>query len=79
MPVLIIVEKRKFDVSDKEVTAESSTILGHNGEVIEKVLDLKSMSPRLQVCYELLQTETNYVGILHTIITVRVQMYCLRI
>ncbi|XP_064455687.1 protein ECT2-like [Ornithodoros turicata] len=31
--------------------------------------DLTQMSKRQQVCWELLQTETNYVAILHTIIT----------
>lgn len=33
----------------------------------------KLMSPRQQVFMELLQTESNYVGILHTIVTVRQQ------
>lgn len=31
----------------------------------------KLLSPRQQVFMELLQTESNYVGILHTIVTVR--------
>lgn len=35
----------------------------------------KLMSPRQQVFMELLQTESNYVGILHTIVTVR--LYCI--
>lgn len=30
------------------------------------------MSPRQQVFMELLQTESNYVGILHTIVTVSI-------
>ena len=29
------------------------------------------MSPRQQVFHELLQTETNYVKVLHTVVTVR--------
>ncbi|KAF8767592.1 Protein ECT2 like protein [Argiope bruennichi] len=33
-------------------------------------LDMRSLTPRQQVCYELYQTESNYVGILHTIMTV---------
>ncbi|CAN7996016.1 unnamed protein product [Ixodes hexagonus] len=32
-------------------------------------MDLTCMSKRQQVCWELLQTETNYVAILHTILT----------
>lgn len=32
----------------------------------------KHMSPRHQVFMELVQTESNYVGILHTIVTVSV-------
>ncbi|KAF0304718.1 Protein ECT2 [Amphibalanus amphitrite] len=31
--------------------------------------DLRSMSPRQQVFHELLQTETNYVKVLHTVVT----------
>ncbi|KAG8199527.1 hypothetical protein JTE90_009369 [Oedothorax gibbosus] len=34
------------------------------------LIDMRSLSPRQQVCMELCQTENNYVGILHTIITV---------
>lgn len=34
------------------------------------------MSPRQQVFMELLQTESNYVGILHTIVTVRIFYIC---
>ncbi|GIY99693.1 protein ECT2 [Caerostris extrusa] len=33
-------------------------------------LDMRSLTPRQQVCYELYQTESNYVGILQTIMTV---------
>lgn len=33
----------------------------------------KLLSPRQQVFMELLQTESNYVGILHTIVTVSFQ------
>ncbi|XP_015908108.1 protein ECT2 isoform X2 [Parasteatoda tepidariorum] len=33
-------------------------------------VEVHCLTPRQQVCYELYQTESNYVGILHTIITV---------
>lgn len=35
----------------------------------------KHMSPRQQVFMELVQTESNYVGILHTIVTVCFRFY----
>lgn len=34
--------------------------------------DMRMLSPRQQVCFELFQTESNYVGILHTIMTVSI-------
>ena len=37
----------------------------------------KLLSPRQQVFMELLQTESNYVGILHTIVMVRYSKYLL--
>ncbi|XP_022238533.1 protein ECT2-like [Limulus polyphemus] len=37
--------------------------------LIKSPIELKSMTNRQQVCMELLQTETNYVGILSTIVT----------
>ncbi|XP_023210075.1 protein ECT2-like [Centruroides sculpturatus] len=36
---------------------------------LKPIADYKLMTPRQQVCTELLQTETNYVGILKTIVT----------
>lgn len=46
----------------------------HNNELDNRVksppIDMRSLTRRQQVCFELCQTENNYVGILHTIITV---------
>ncbi|GFT90886.1 protein ECT2 [Nephila pilipes] len=41
-----------------------------NEKVHAAPLDMRVLSPRQQVCYELFQTESNYVGILHTVMTV---------
>lgn len=56
---------------NKSVTA---TAAPHTTEASDSkenacVLSLTQMSKRQQVCWELLQTETNYVAILHTVIT----------
>ncbi|GAB6020167.1 hypothetical protein CHUAL_002893 [Chamberlinius hualienensis] len=54
--------------SDENVDPENPEKLAANSSMWSQS-DLKSVSPRMQVAWELLQTECNYVGILHTIIT----------
>ncbi|XP_071034057.1 protein ECT2 [Parasteatoda tepidariorum] len=49
---------------------ETSTSENGSEKVKSPTLDLRSLTPRQQVCFELFQTESNYVGILNTIITV---------
>lgn len=46
-----------------------STVLDTEGQENKEPSDLTRMSKRQQVCLELLQTETNYVAILHSILT----------
>ncbi|KAJ1528628.1 hypothetical protein ONE63_007023 [Megalurothrips usitatus] len=67
--------KRRSSVSDAGLLSLSGSILDCSSTVSEKGADeveaatLKSLSPRQQVFNELVQTETNYVGILRTIMT----------
>lgn len=57
-------------LSPEKTFLDVSTDAGLNDSTIKSPIDLRNQSPRQQVCTELLQTETNYVGILHTILTV---------
>ncbi|XP_034239335.1 protein ECT2-like isoform X2 [Thrips palmi] len=67
--------KRRSSVSDAGLLSLSGSFLDCSAVSEKGATDevesatLKSLSPRQQVFHELVQTETNYVGILHTIMT----------
>ncbi|XP_050045914.1 protein ECT2-like isoform X1 [Dermacentor andersoni] len=62
---------KSVSVLDISLTPEKqlATVLDTEGQENKEPSDMTRMSKRQQVCLELLQTETNYVAILHSILT----------